>query len=203
MAPRNPRNRNAKHYIGYLRSSTPVEDGGAIVYKTGYGYAMDVFQHVEGDVYVFEGVTLDKWIIEDYDLKDVFRYAGVSMGVLEDLDLTDPMILAELFMMIGDYYGYESAFSEGSEQMTLREAKRKFGRAESAAYAAMQRRRNPKPKPFRIRKAPSMTRKALGPALPPELAVARWLSPTAKRASKKTSKKTAKPRTMRVRVSRG
>jgi hypothetical protein len=122
---------------------------------------------------------------------------------LKGVDFTDPLNLAELFMMVGDYYGYENAFNEDSEEMTLREAKRKFGRAESAAYAAMQRRRNPKPKPFRIRKAPGMTRKALGPALPPELAVARWLSPTAKRVSKKSSKKTAKPRTMRVRVSRG
>jgi hypothetical protein len=193
--------RAPRQYIGTIGDLSPIEYGGAIVYKDSYGnYAMTVFDPVEDDVYVYDDIILDPKELGDYDLDGALSYAGMTRSDLKGVDLGNPLALADIYMLIGSYGGYENSLNADADQMTIRQAERKYGRAVDAAQAAM--RRRGKPKPFRVRKAPSMARKAYGPALPPELAVARWLAPAPKRkVAKKAAKKAAKKSSVvRIRV---
>jgi len=178
-----------RKYIGTLGDINPIEHGGAIVYQSPYGgFEMMYFEPVEDDVYVYDQIGLDKYLAEDLspsDWENLASYIGMSVSELKALDFSDPMILGELAMIIGEYSGFENALNADAEMMTIKQAERKYGRAVDAAHAAANRRRNPKPKPMRMRKAPSMARKAYGPALPPELAAARFIASLGKPAKKR------------------
>lgn len=178
-----------RKYIGTLGDMNPIEYGGAIVYQSPYGgYEMTYFDPFGDDVYVYEGIQLDKWLVEDLtadDWKNLAENVDMSVSKLKGMDYSDPMILGELAMLIGQYSGFENALNADAEKMTLGQANRKYGRAVVAAHAAADKRRNPKPKPMRMRKAPRMTRKPYGPALPPELAAARFIASLGKPAKKR------------------
>lgn len=131
-----------RKYIGVIGDMNPIEHWGGVIYDAGYGPHMTYFQSydAEGE----EMVSVYDFPIDDNALEDLNWVDWDAVASYIDMDVdelkghaTSNNILARasVYEAVGSYQGF-GELDPNQQEMTLKSAEGKYGRAVDAAHRA-------------------------------------------------------------------
>lgn len=158
----------AKKYIGIIGDVNPIEHWGGIIYDAGYGPHVTYFQSYEDMVSVYDFPIEDN-VLEDLNWVDwnaVAKSIGMPVSELKEHAVSPNVFArASVYEAVGGYYGF-GELDPYAEEMTIKQAERKWGRAVDAAHRAQSKARKKNPFHTRPKKPGKKKRKSGRPSAP-------------------------------------
>lgn len=135
---------------GIIGDGNPIEYGGGIVYKESGSdrYRLIYFQPYDEDLVSVSDINIARDVAADLnwvDWKKVAQFIDMGLDELKQHSFsTDPLARADVYAAVGSYHGFIE-LDPDQQEMTIRQAERKFGRSVDAAHRAQSKRRSGNP----------------------------------------------------------
>jgi hypothetical protein len=144
MAKKRSKNPTGWKYIGVIGDVNPIEHWGGIIYDSGYGPHLLYFQSYDDRVTI-SNIPIEKDVTEDLDWvkwREVAAYIGMPVSELKGYAKSPNVFArADVYASVGSYHGFVN-LDLYPEDITIKSAEKKHGRAVDAAHKAEERTRH-------------------------------------------------------------